>query len=98
MREDDLKMARETCDLYLADFQRCNRERVLAEGRATKSEEDTTTMRVTRAGEVEDARNRGYMKAGTRLEWSIRSKSGRSRPSYTGIAFWMGCTSVMKRG
>lgn len=59
-RDDDLKVARETCDLYLADFQRCDRERVLAEGKATKVEEDTTTLRVTRAQEVEAARNKGY--------------------------------------
>ncbi|KAI8563842.1 hypothetical protein RHMOL_Rhmol03G0140700 [Rhododendron molle] len=58
--EDDLKIARETCDLYLADFQRCDKERGLAEGRATKAEEDATTVRVTQAREVEAATNKGY--------------------------------------
>lgn len=60
MREDDLKVARETYDLYLADFQRCDREWVLAEGRATKAEEDANTLRGTRSREVEDAWNKGY--------------------------------------
>lgn len=46
-RGDDLKVAWETCDLYLADFQKCDRERVLAERRAIKAEEDATTLRVT---------------------------------------------------
>lgn len=59
-REDDLKIARETCDLYLEDFQRCNREKVLAECRATKAEEDATTLRVTRVCEVDAAKNKGY--------------------------------------
>ncbi|KAI8549142.1 hypothetical protein RHMOL_Rhmol06G0003700 [Rhododendron molle] len=59
-REDDLRMARETCDLYLVDFQKCNRDRELAEGRATKAEQDATTLRATRATEVDFARNRGY--------------------------------------
>ncbi|KAI8542847.1 hypothetical protein RHMOL_Rhmol08G0171400 [Rhododendron molle] len=30
-REDDMRVARGTCDLYLANFQRCDRERVVAE-------------------------------------------------------------------
>lgn len=59
-REDDLRVAREACDLYLSDFQRSDRERALAEDRAKKAEEDAQTMRVTRAGEVEAARDRGY--------------------------------------
>ncbi|XP_058216401.1 uncharacterized protein LOC131327310 [Rhododendron vialii] len=59
-KEEDLKLARETCDLYLADFQRCDRERVEAEARAAKAEEDANTLRVTRAAEVDFARKRGY--------------------------------------
>lgn len=53
-------MAGETCDLYLADFQKCDKERVLGEGRATKAEENVATLRVTRAREVEAARNKGH--------------------------------------
>lgn len=53
-------MAQETCDLCLADFQKCDRERVLAEGRANKAEEDVTTLRVTQARDVEGARERGF--------------------------------------
>ncbi|XP_058191440.1 uncharacterized protein LOC131308517 [Rhododendron vialii] len=59
-KEEDLKLARETCDLYLAVFQRCDRERVEAEARAAKAEEDANTLRVTRATEVDFARKRGY--------------------------------------
>ncbi|XP_058219567.1 uncharacterized protein LOC131330082 [Rhododendron vialii] len=59
-KEEDLKLARETCELYLANFQRCDRERVQAEGRAAKAEEDASTLRVTRATEVDFARKGGY--------------------------------------
>ncbi|KAI8568464.1 hypothetical protein RHMOL_Rhmol02G0201700 [Rhododendron molle] len=59
-----MKVARETCDLYLANFQKCDRERVLTEGRATKAEE------------VEDARNKGYDEgwdvAGVEYEKQVR--------------------------
>ncbi|KAI8567496.1 hypothetical protein RHMOL_Rhmol02G0126900 [Rhododendron molle] len=46
----------------LAVNDRCKgqEERVLAEGRATRAEEDTDTLRVTRAKEVDSTRNRGY--------------------------------------
>jgi hypothetical protein len=59
-KEDDLKAARATCDLYLSDFQRVDKERVLAEGRATKAEEDANTLRATRAVEVGAAKDRGF--------------------------------------
>lgn len=59
-REDDLRVAWETCDLYLANFQKCDRERALVENRATKAEEDATTLRVTRASEVDVVRDKGY--------------------------------------
>lgn len=59
-REDDLRIARETCELYLADFQRCDRERLLAEAKADKAEENANTLRATRAREVDAAKNKGY--------------------------------------
>ncbi|KAI8535327.1 hypothetical protein RHMOL_Rhmol10G0165500 [Rhododendron molle] len=59
-KEDDLRVARETCDLYLTDFQKCDGKRVLVEARAAKAEEDAKTLRTTRAREVEGALKAGY--------------------------------------
>ncbi|KAI8550601.1 hypothetical protein RHMOL_Rhmol06G0120000 [Rhododendron molle] len=59
-KEDDLRVARETCGLYLASFQKFDRERVLTEDRARRAEEDANTLRATRAREVEGAKKRGY--------------------------------------
>ncbi|KAI8555240.1 hypothetical protein RHMOL_Rhmol05G0159200 [Rhododendron molle] len=58
--EDDLKVAWETCDLYLVDFQKCDRDSVLTEDQATRAEEDPNTQRATRAQEVEGALKAGY--------------------------------------
>lgn len=48
-KEDDLRVAREACDLYQVDFQRADGERVAAENQAKKAEEDVNTLRATRA-------------------------------------------------
>ncbi|KAI8550659.1 hypothetical protein RHMOL_Rhmol06G0124600 [Rhododendron molle] len=49
-----------TAEIAQSLFTKCDMERVLAEGRAAKAEEDAYTLRATRAWEVEDALQAGY--------------------------------------
>lgn len=85
-KEDDLRVAREACDLYQVDFQRADGERVAAENRAKKAEEDVNTLWATRAQEVEAARERGYNEGfdAARVEykkqvWEIEAELHRDR-------------------
>lgn len=59
-REEDLKVAREACDLYQADFGKAEQERQTAKNRARNAEEALNALRATRAQEVEAAGNKGY--------------------------------------
>lgn len=55
-----MKVAQEACDLYHANFGKAKQERQAAKNQTRKAEEELTTLRATRAQEIEAVGNEGY--------------------------------------